>query len=81
MSKLGRILVRADGLAGVFIPYGEGLKPGLYDIVDILEVMTIERVGKPAMIEKRLQSLSPDELLDEREKVFLTKKEYRDAAR
>ncbi len=75
MKIIGRLLVRKDRIAGVFIPFSN-ISPGLYEIREILGELTITFIGENAS-EERLSALSLDEVFAERENHFFTEKELR----
>jgi hypothetical protein len=76
MKILGRILVREKGIAGLFLPMGKcSIKPGLYNVMEIMDDLTLKYVGKPATRPARLNGISLEELMSERPGSVMTQNE------
>ncbi len=63
MTTLARLLVRKGKAAGLYLPLAQGLPTGIWEIRDIMGVLTLVRVGSPAMGDQRFQSLEVAELV------------------
>jgi hypothetical protein len=74
MKPLARIVSRGK-ITGLFIPVGEGLPQGVYEVREILGELQIVRVGDAAMPEARFTSLGLDELFAERFSAAMTTQE------
>jgi hypothetical protein len=79
MKPIGRLLVRENDIAGVFIPYKDqtSLKPGIYEITSILDEIIIRYVGISSVHEKRVNGLDLSELLLDAPNIFLTEAEVK----
>lgn len=75
MKVVGRLLVR-NKIAGIFLPIGEGMPPGLYEVIEVMGDIIIRRVGEPALAQETLNGLDLDGLMDRRAESFMTTTEY-----
>lgn len=74
MKIIGRIVARGQ-VAGLFMPFKSSELDGIYNVVEIMGELQIQRVGKPAIPEKRFKGLSLDVLFDQRPNCSMTQKE------
>lgn len=74
IKEIGRIVSRGK-IAGLFIPFGEGLPNGIYQIRDIMGELSIVRVGDAAMPEGRFTGVDLDGLFLERPNCCMTQEE------
>lgn len=77
---VGRIVHRGDKLCGVFIPFGEDLGPGIYDVV--MSAMDdghyyLRYIGQPALEELRLKALDIQGVFDEKPSSIMTQEEIK----
>ncbi len=76
MQTVGRLLVRKDKIAGIFIPIGGNLQAGLYDVQEVMGEIQIRYVGNPVLAEGALNGLDLNGLMDRRPEPFMTSSEY-----
>lgn len=76
-KPLGRLLVRKGKTAGLFIPYPDGLKPGLYHIEEAMGEVSLKYVGEPYTDEARLNGLDLNGLMSDRPSSIMTEEELR----
>lgn len=73
---VGRILVRENNEAGLFIPIGKvKLQPGLYDIMNILGELQLEYRGKVHGDTEYLKGLTPSQIVGN-EQFLMTTEEH-----
>ena len=76
MKQLGRLIVREQGVVGVFFPNrNEPMTEGVWAINEVLGEMQLKYLGPPKMHRARFNALSPTELVHENVKL-LTVEEY-----
>lgn len=63
MNIIGRLLIRKDKIAGLYIPFDTNFEAGLYDVREIMGEIQIVFKGIPAMNPGRLNGLSCDQLI------------------
>ncbi len=81
MNLLGRLIVRKDKIAGLYIPFvPNGLESGIYNVEEILGEITIKRIGTPAMESVLYDSLDLNELYAKRGGAGMTEGEIIDLA-
>lgn len=75
IETVGRIVVRKNKVAGLFVPFTSKaqLRPGIYDVVKIMDEPTLVYRGEIAMADKA-DALNLPDLLDYPE-CLLTQKE------
>lgn len=74
MQIIGRIVARGKQ-AGLFIPFKTSELDGVYNVVEVMGELQIQRIGKPAMPEKRFKGLDLEGLFNERPNCCMTKNE------
>ena len=74
MTVVGRIVARGK-TAGLFVPMYNKKLDGIYEVVDIMDELTIRKVGKSAMSIERFVSLNLEDLFNERECCCMTRDE------
>lgn len=72
MKHVGRLLVRKGKIAGLFIPVQEGMKEGIYNVVEIMGEIQVRFVGPSAMPEPRLNGIDILGVFNERGSTMLT---------
>lgn len=79
MRVIGRIVARGE-VAGLFLPMGKSDRlDGIYNVVEIMGELQIQRVGEPHMPRGRFTGLNTEELLSGRPSSVMTTKELIDA--
>lgn len=73
METVAVLLVRQAKEAGLVINTGAGLKPGLYEINDVLGEYVLKYRGESSIDSNVLCALSPDSLFGRREAIFKPK--------
>jgi hypothetical protein len=65
LNILGRLLVRKDRIAGLFLPMPNGLAPGIYEIRELMGEYHLKLIGQSCMQEPRLNGLELNGLMSE----------------
>ena len=81
IKTVGRIVSRGEGNSGLFIPLNDGMAPGVYEVTDVMGVLTIKRVGDPALREDRFMGFDLETLFHLRDQCAVTLEEYQAAAK
>lgn len=76
MKPVGRFLVRGAKVAGIFCPVGDTLKPGIYEITEVLGELIVTNIGQPAMPKARVNGLDLSGLHAERDLALMTSEEW-----
>lgn len=75
MQVIGRLVARGD-VAGLYLPLGRGTQlDGIYNIVEIMGELQIQRVGDPGMSRGRFTGLNISDLMVERPYSVMTSEE------
>lgn len=74
MQIIGRIVARGRQ-AGLFMPFKSSELDGIYNVVEIMGELQIQRVGEPALPEKRFKGLDLEGLFNQRPNCCMTQKE------
>jgi hypothetical protein len=81
MQVKGRIIAR-DDCAGLFLPVGEGIKSGIYDLIEIDGDFILKRKGDAALRKESFNAYDVSTLLLLKPSSIMTKeelKEWRDS--
>lgn len=77
IGVVGRIVVREDNVAGLFLPVGNSLKPGIYEVTNVLDEINVKYLGKQCESDGRFNALSLSELKTE-SACLMTDEEYQE---
>jgi hypothetical protein len=74
MKVVGRIIARGEGIVGLFIPVQSDMY-GIYEVREIMDELTVTRIGDPATPRARFTGLDLEGLLNDRPNSVATKNE------
>ena len=74
MKIIGRIVARGQ-VAGLFMPFKSSELDGIYNVVEIMGELQIQRVGEPALPEKKFKGLDLEGLFNQRPNSCMTQNE------